>query len=96
MRLLPLLRNGFLTLSKHSPRGVTGLRTLLEAWKKVPARSHLGRRVLDKSGRVIIRGRMNLERIKNLQYGIRFGKTATFNLDSLQGSKNTFWDALTL
>jgi len=96
MRLLPLLRNGFLALSKHSPRGVTGLPTLLEAWKKVLARSHLGGRVLDKSGRVMIRGRMNLERMKKFQDGIRFGKTATFNLDSLQGSENTFWDALTL
>ena len=85
MRLLPLLRNGFLALSKHSPRGVTGLPTLLEAWKKVPARSHLGRRVLDKSGKVIIRGRMNIERMKKVSVWYKVRKNSNLQLRLLAG-----------
>src|SRR5437016_9705808 len=85
MRLLPLLRNGFLALSKHSPRGVTGLPTLLEAWKKVLARSHLGRRVLDKSGKVIIRGRMNIERMKKVSVWYKVRKNSNLQLRLLAG-----------
>src|SRR5947199_10223006 len=85
MRLLPLLRNGFLTLRQPSPRRVTCLRTLLEAWKNASARSHLGRRVLDKSGRVIIRGRMNLERIKNSSVWYKARKNSNLQLRLLAG-----------
>src|SRR5438445_13677390 len=86
MRLLPLLRNGFLALSKHSPRGVTGLPTLLEAWKKVLARSHLGRRDLAKSGKVTIRGRMNIERMKEVAVWYTARKTSNRQLRLLAGA----------